>query len=159
MGALDLVTDPHTAGAHDTAVVVDGEQRVAGVDPDPGVDRWQLEVGEPKGLGQVLELAVVVGHAHRADVVALHEQHLDDRAPVGGQPLGMGGHLHALLDHGHTGRQQFAGGADLDHAQPAGADVAEAVQVAQGRDLDAVLGGHVQDRLVGGAGDIGAVDS
>ena len=50
VGALDLVADPHAAGAHDTAVVVDGEQRVAGVDADPRVDRRQLEVGEPEGL-------------------------------------------------------------------------------------------------------------
>ena len=49
--------------------------------------------------------------------------------------------------------------ADLDHAQPAGADVAEAVQVAQGRDVDAVLGRDLQDRLAGGAGDVGAVDA
>jgi hypothetical protein len=138
--------------------VVDGEQGVAGVHPHPGVDRRQLQVGNAQPGRQVLELAVVVGHAHRADVVALHEQHLDDGAAVAGKPLGVGDHLHALLDRGHAGRQQLARALDLDHAQAAGADVAEAVQVAQGRDLDAVLGGDLQDRLALGAGDVGAGD-
>src|SRR4029453_5093897 len=64
-GALDLVADPDAAGAQDTAVVVDGEQRVAGVDADPRVDGGQLEMGDAEAGGQVLELAVVVGHAHR----------------------------------------------------------------------------------------------
>ena len=43
-----------------------------------------------------------------------------------------------------TGRQELAGGPDLDHAQPAGADVAEAVQMAQGQDLDPVLARHLR---------------
>ena len=47
-------------------------------------------------LGQRLQLAVAVGDAHRADVVALGEEQFDDRAPVALQPLGVGGDLHAL---------------------------------------------------------------
>ena len=36
---------------------------------------------------------------------------------------------------------------DLDQAEPAGADVGEAVEVAERRDRDAVLPGRVEDRL------------
>jgi hypothetical protein len=49
---------------------------VTGVDAHLGVDDRQLEVVEFQVLGQVLQLAVVVRDADRADVVALDEQHL-----------------------------------------------------------------------------------
>ena len=68
-----------------------------------GSSKWSM----PQLLGQVLQLAVVVGDAHRADVVALQEQHLDDRAAVLGELLGVGRDLHAF---GHDGR---AGGHEL----------------------------------------------
>ena len=35
----------------------------------------------------------------------------------------------------------------LDQAQPAGAHVGQPVEMAQRRDVDAVLAGHVEDRL------------
>ena len=44
-----------------------------------GLMTRQLEVGDPERLGQVLELAVAVGDADGADMVALGEQQLDDR--------------------------------------------------------------------------------
>ena len=43
---------------------------------------------DPQILGEVLELAVVVRDADRADVVPLDEQHLGDRPAVLGELLG-----------------------------------------------------------------------
>ena len=74
-------------------------------------------------LRQVLQLAVAVGHADRADVVALGEQQLDDHPPILASRSESVGHLHALGDAGDAGRQQPARAADLDQAEPAGADV------------------------------------
>ena len=63
----------------------------------------------PSRDGQVLQLAVAVGHADRADVVALGEEQLDDHPPVFAQPLGVGLDLHALGDLRGAGRQQLGG--------------------------------------------------
>jgi hypothetical protein len=41
-------------------------------------------------LGEVLQLAMIVGDAHSTDVVALDEHHLDDRPAVPGELLGRG---------------------------------------------------------------------
>ena len=50
----------------------------------------------PDRIAKVLQLAVAVGHADRADVVALGEQQLDDHPAVRLQPRRVGGDLHAL---------------------------------------------------------------
>ena len=63
------------------------------------------------------------------------------------------------VDLGDACRQRTLRAGDLDAAQPAGADVGEPVEVAQRRDVDAVLAGDVEDRLAGGAGDVDAVDA
>ena len=119
-----------------------------------GSSKWST----PQLLGQVLQLAVVVGDADRADVVALDEQHLDDRPAVLVEPLRVGRDLHALGDRGRAGRSELVRARDLDDAQAARARVGQAVEVAQRRDVDAVLACDGEDRLALGAGDVGAVD-
>ena len=159
VGAFDLRAHADAARAQDAAVVVDHEAVVAGVDADRRVETGQLEVGEAERLGVVLQFAVVVGHAHRADVVALDEEHLDDRAAMVIEPSGAGDHVHAVGHLGDACRQRTLGAGDLDAAQPAGADVGEPVEMAQRRDVDAVLPRHVENRLACGAGDVDAVDA
>ena len=158
VGALDLAADPHAADAHDAAVVVDREERMDGVDADRRVDDRQLEVVDLQVLGEVLELAVVVGDADRADVVALEEQHLGDRPAVLDELLGGRRDLHALGDGGRAGRGELGRAGDLDDAQPARARVGQPVEVAHRRDVDAVLGGDREDRLAVVPGHVGAVD-
>ena len=100
-------------------------------------------------VAEVLQLAVAVHHADRADVVALREEQLHDRAPVALEALGVGGDDHPLLDPASCRRAaSLAEPCDLDHAQPAGADLAEALEVAQARDGDALLVADVEDGLV-----------
>ena len=157
-GTLDLGAHPHAAHAHDAPAVVDGEERVTGIDAHRRVDRRQLEMVDLQLFGQVLQLAVIVGHAHRADVAALQEQHLGDRAPVLDELLGGGGHVHALGDQCGARRGELVRAGDLDDAQTAGARVRQPVQVAHGGNVDAVLRRNVEDRLTFGRGDVGAVD-
>jgi hypothetical protein len=70
--------------------VVDDETVVGGVDVEVRVQRRQPEMVDPQLLGPALQLAVIVGDAHRADVVALDEEHLDDGPPIPLQPFGAG---------------------------------------------------------------------
>ena len=91
----------------------------------------------PTRDGQVLQLAVAVGHADRADVVALGEEQLDDHPPILAQPLACRcWTFMSSATCGDAGRQQPAAAADLDQAEPAGADVGTPVEVAQRRDRD-----------------------
>ena len=73
VGPLDLVAGPHAAGAEDAAVVVDAEPRVADVDLASRVQVVVADVVDAECDRQVLELAVAVGHADRADVIPLGE--------------------------------------------------------------------------------------
>ena len=63
------------------------------------------------------------------------------------QAFGVGGDLHALIDGGDAGGQQLVGALDLDQAQAAGADLAEAVEMAEGGNVDVILAGHLEDGL------------
>src|ERR1019366_362013 len=92
--AFDLVTDPYAAGAQDTAVVVQYKPLVRGVDRELGVQGREVEVGEAEPLGLALKLTVLVGDAHRTDMVALHKEELDYLAAVVDEALGIGGDLH-----------------------------------------------------------------
>ena len=88
---------------------------------------------------------MAVGHAHGADVVALGEQQLQRHAAVFPQPFAVGLDVHALADLGGAGGQQLGDAGDLHQAQAAGADVIDAVEMAERRDLDAGVGGGLQD--------------
>ena len=138
--------------------MVDDKALVAGVDLDQRLEGRQVEVGQPELFGQALQLAVVVRHAHRADVVALHEEHLDSGAAILLESRGVGHHCHALFDRRHTGREELVGTGHLDDTESAGADIGEPVQVTKRRDMDGVLLGDVEDRLIRVASDIEAVD-
>ena len=156
--ALDLVADADAAKAQDAAVVVDGEQPVAGVDVDLRADPRQVEVGHAELVCRVLQLAVIVRDADRADVVALHEHHLGHGPAVLEQELRMRRDVHAFRDLGHAGRRELGGARDLDHAQAAGAAVVDPFEVAEARDVDPVLLGNLHHGLPFRAGDVLAVD-
>ena len=82
---------------------------------------------------------MAVGHADGADVVALGEQQFQRHAAVFAQALAVGLDVHAFADFGGAGGQQFGDAGDFHQAQAAGADVIDAFQVAERRDLDARL--------------------
>ena len=80
--AFDFGADAHAAGAQDAAVVVHGEALVRSIHGKRGIAIGQADMGQALLLGQRLQLAVAVGDAHRADVVALGEEQLKDGAAV-----------------------------------------------------------------------------
>ena len=120
---LDLVADPDAARAEDAAPVVDA--RSAGGEASSAVAGWTVGVADvvhADRVGHVLELAVAVGDADGADVVALGEEQLDDLPPVALEPLGGGGDLHPLLGAQRAGGLEPGRALHLDEAEPAGAD-------------------------------------
>ena len=156
--AFDLLAHAHAAGAQDAAVVVDDEAVVRTIHLHLRVAIREVHVRDLQTLRQGLQFAVAVGDADRADVVALGEEQLQNRAPIAVQALRVGRDLHALGDAGHAGGQQLVGALDLDQAQPAGADGRQAPQVAQGRDEDLVLARDGQDGFILARADVLAVD-
>ena len=102
----------------------------------------------PRLLRQHLQLAVAVRDADRADVIALGEEQFEDHPAVVLQALGVGRDLHAFFHARDASRQQLVLTLDLDQAEAAGADVGEAVQVAQAWNEDAVLPRDVENGFV-----------
>ena len=89
---------------------------------------------------QRLQFAMAVGDADGADVVALGEQQFQGHAAVFAQPLAVGLDVHAFGDLGGAGRQQLGNAGHFHQAEAAGADVIDAVQMAERRDFDAGVG-------------------
>ena len=109
-------------------------------------------------VGQRLQFAMAVGHADRADVVPLGEQQLQRHPAVLAQPFAVGLDVHAFGDLGGAGGQQLGNAGDFHQAQPAGAHVINAFQVAERRDVDARFGRGLQDRRALLGADLFAVD-
>jgi hypothetical protein len=156
--AFDLSADADTAGAEDAAVVVESEALVRCIDGELGVAIGQTHVSEALLLGESLEFAMAVGDADGADVVALSEEKLKDVAAIFLKAFGVGLDIHAFEDSGDAGRKQLVGAGNLDHAETASADVAEAIEMAECRDLDVVFASDLQDGLSAATTDCLAVD-
>ena len=125
MGTLHLVADPHAAGAEDAAVVIEPKLPVGEIHSALGKAIRQAAVIHAYLHRQVLQLAVAVGHADGAHVVAFGEQQFDHRAPDLLQLWRLGAHLHAFAGSGDAGGQQTRfcmpiGSAHFHQAQPAG---------------------------------------
>src|ERR1039457_1833710 len=108
--------------------------------------------------GQRLKLAVVVGHADRADVVALRKQELERHPAVLAKALGVCVDVHALGDMGRAGRKKLGHAGHLDQAEAAGANVVDAFEVAEGRDLYPGVGGGIQNGCALLGADLLAID-
>lgn len=139
--AFDFIADAYAAGAEDAAVVIDAESLVRDID---GAVREQVVVAHMVHAnrdGEVLEFAVTVGDAYRADVVAFCKQQFDDHAAVGAQAFGVGGNVHAFSNAGDAGGAQdatgrVAAGADFNQAEPTCANIGESVKVTERWDAD-----------------------
>jgi hypothetical protein len=91
-------------------------------------------------------------------MISLSEEQLEDGATVLLQPFGDGGDLHAFKDGGHAGGEELIIALNFDHAQAACADIAEAVEVAEGRYVNVVFAGHFEDGLAGAGADFLSID-
>ena len=103
--------------------------------------------------------AVAVGHADRTNVVALGQQQLQDHLAVFPELRRVGEDVHAFGGPCDAGRLEFGAAVDLHQAQPAGPRLRQAVEMAEGRDLDAGRTRRGEDRLAVGGRDVSVVDA
>ena len=116
-------------------------------------------MGETEGLRQRLQFAIAVRDTHGADVIAFDEQQLECHQPIVRKAVGIGADRHAVLYRCRAGGQQATDAGDLDQAQTAGPRRAKPFQMAQGRDVLAVVMRHLEDVLSLGGGAELAVDA
>ena len=91
-------------------------------------------------------------------MIALGEEQFEDVAAILLKAFGVGEDVHAFKDGSDAGREQLAGAGDFDQADAACADIAEAIEMAEGGDVDVVLTGDFEDGLTPAAADLMAVD-
>ena len=116
MCALDLAADTDAAGTENTAVMIQKETGVGGIDAEPGIETRQIDMIQPKSLSHLLQFAVTVSDTDRADMIALAEHQGNDGPAVMQQAIRVGGHFHAFGDAGGTGRKEFAAASQFHHA-------------------------------------------
>ena len=89
---------------------------------------------------------MAIGHADGAGVIALSKQQFQRHAPVFLEAFAVGLHVHALADFRRAGGKQLGDAGDFHEAQPAGAQVINAIEMAECGNFDAGVGGDIQDR-------------
>ncbi len=157
--AFYLAANPHAARAKDAAVVVEHVPLLREVHRQRGVAIGEAHAGDAERDGQRLKFAVAVGDAHRAEVIALGQQQLDDHAAVGRQPRRVDHHRKAFLHRRGAGGRQPPAAAHFDDAQAAGAHIRQAVQMAQGGDGAAGFARRFENGLAFARGDQLTFDS
>jgi hypothetical protein len=91
-------------------------------------------------------------------MVPLGEEEFENGAAVFLKALGDSGDLHAFKDGGYAGGKELVVPFDLHHAQTAGADIAQAIEMAEGRNFDVVFARHLKDGLTGAGADFLFID-
>ena len=102
---------------------------------------------------------MVVDHADGTLVIPLGRQEGDDHLPVLLQTIGVGVDDHAFQGACGAGGSEFAPSFHFHQAEPAGADIRNAVQMAECGNVDSVLPGDLQQRLIVLCAELFAVDS
>src|SRR5260370_23197806 len=120
--AFHLLADANAARTQDAAVVV---QHVAGmrvVHRELRVGVWIAHMGHAEALRHGLQLAMVIGNADGALVIAFAEEELDGNPPVLRQLFGVGGDRHTVLYRSGAGGQQAAHAGYFHDAEAGGPD-------------------------------------
>ena len=112
-------------------------------------------VVHPVFPAQALELTESASAARQAGLIVDGQDQLQVGPPCRLDPLGIGVHLHPIGNGIDAGRHQVLGPLHLHHADPAGADGVQLLQITQRRDGDPRSVGRLQDGGAGGgaAGD------
>ena len=79
---FDFIADAHATGTENAAVVIDAELIVRHIHGQLGKLILEPDVIHAHARRQVLQFAMAVGHAHRANVVAFGEQQFDDHLAI-----------------------------------------------------------------------------
>ena len=98
--------------------------------------RLEPDLVDAEIMGQILQFAGAAAAAGQALHPVVGEQQLQGHLPGVPDFLGIGPDLHSLIDGIHAGGDEALGTLDLHHADPAGADLIEILQITQRGDLD-----------------------
>jgi hypothetical protein len=74
------------------------------------------------------------------------------------EPLSLRAHLHAFKYRGHASGQQSVAAFDLNQAQTASANIAQAFKMAKGWDVDVVFPRDLKDSLARAGADFVSID-
>jgi len=139
MVADNLGTDTDAAAAENAPVMVDY---------DVGIDRvdWQgwprirvADMVHPVSVSQSLKLALAAGGTESAEMVALGEHEFKDHTAVLLKLIGTCAYHQTFTCRVGTGRVDASFAFNLDDAETAGADIGEALKMAEGGYVDTVL--------------------
>ena len=154
--AVHLGGGAHAQLAQDAAVVVEQDVRVRAIQRAVRIEFIEARRHHLQFVGGSLELAVAAGLAGRAEVVALDEQHLHQRAAQAVQFLAIAFHFQSRL--GRHGAGGHGAAADFDGAQLATAVRLEFRVVAQVRDVTPGSQRRLHHRLSGFEGNGSTVE-
>jgi hypothetical protein len=132
VGPLNLIADPHAAGAQDAAVVIEAEARMGGIHRALRILIREAAVIHPHRHRHVLQLAVAIGDAEGTDMVAFGKEQLDRHAAEFPQLGRVGADHLAFSGLTGTGRQQPLAALQLHQAQAAGPHRIETIEMAEG---------------------------
>src|SRR5208283_2454096 len=90
---------------------------------------------------------MAVGYAHRADVVAFHQQQFNGDTAVARQPGGGGNDRHPILNRRGACGEEAVNSGNLDHAEPASTNATQPFQEAESRNVLSAGAGHIENRL------------
>ena len=113
---LDFIAHAHAASAQNTAVLIQHEAGMTGIYRKLRINIMKTDVIDAEKLGQPLQLAVAIGDAHAANVIALGEQHLQNHAAVLVEPRAFSTDLHPLSDPGGAGGHKLGASFHLHQA-------------------------------------------
>ena len=148
MRPLNLIANPHAAQAEDTAVMIDGEAAVRGIDGQLRIKIIVMDMGDPEFHRQVLQLAVAVRHTHGTDMVTLGKQQFENLPAVIDDPRGIGYDHHILAGKGDAGGEQLGNTLHLDNTQAAGSALRQAIKMTEGRNGYVVLPGNFKNGFI-----------
>lgn len=158
VGAFDLVADAYASRAENAPVMVDAEPFVGNVHVALGVEIFIAYVVHSQTNSEVLELAVSVGNAHRADVISFRQEEFDDMLSVFVELLRIRANDHPLGDAGNAGGLETSNPLDLDKTESTGADVADAVEVTESRNVHSMFANGLEKGLIVSGADELSVD-
>ena len=159
MRAFKFRADADTAGAENAAVVVQHKSRMGEIDGQRGEIVGEMHGVDAEGGGHGLQLAMSIGNAYGANVIAFDEQQFDGDAAILRELGRIGGDGHAVLNRRGARGEEAVDALYFDDAQAASADGGEAVEIAQRGNVFSGSFGRLQDRLAFQSADQLAVDA
>src|SRR5208337_2860205 len=112
--ALDFMANSHAARTQDAAMVIETEALMARVCRELGKLVTQPHVIDAELYSKILQLAISVGNAHRAHMIALGQQQLDNQLAMRREARRVGAHNHAFFHRHEAGGLQILLALDLN---------------------------------------------